>query len=112
MYADDTYLVGRIKSFTNNQKTDYNTISDNINKELNKISAWLKVSKLSLNASKCKYMILNKRNRVINYIYLKIEGTTIQQSNDFNFLGLTNTYNGNNIILRKLQINTPELLES
>ena len=89
MYADDTTLVGRIKSFTNNQNNDFNTISDNINKELNKISEWLKVNKLSLNASKSKYMILNKRNRVINYINLKIDGTIIQQSNDFNFLGLT-----------------------
>ena len=85
MYADNTTLVGRMKSFTNNQNNYFNTISDNINKELNKISEWLKVNKLSLNASKSKYMIFNQINRVINYINLKIE----QQSNDFNLLGLT-----------------------
>ena len=90
MYADDTTLVGRIKNFTiNNQNNELNTIRDNINKELNKISEWLKLNKLSLNASKSKYMIFSKRNRVINNIDLKIDGTIIQQVNDFNFLGLT-----------------------
>ena len=90
MYADDTTLVGRIKNFTiNNQNNELNTIRDNINKELNQISEWLKLNKLSLNASKSKYMIFSKRNRVINNIDLKIDGTTIQQLNDFNLLGLT-----------------------
>ena len=90
MYADDTTLVGRIQKFTiNNQNNELNTIRDNINKELNKISEWLKLNKLSLNASKSKYMIFSKRNRVINNIDLEIDGTTIQQLNDFNFLGLT-----------------------
>ncbi len=42
-YADDTTLSSTLSCFKSN-----NTINDNINGELNKISEWLKLNKLSL----------------------------------------------------------------
>ncbi len=44
LYADDTTLSSTLSCFKNN-----NAIIDNINDELNMISEWLKLNKLSLN---------------------------------------------------------------
>ena len=49
-YADDTTLMSTLGSFNSNQNE--NSVEQNINEELNKISGWLKVNKLSLNAKK------------------------------------------------------------
>ena len=57
MYADDTTLFSHSKSLINNT-TEENNLSENINRELVKIADWLKVNRLSLNASKSKYMML------------------------------------------------------
>ena len=54
-YADDTTLMSTLGSFNSNQNK--NSVEQNINEELNKISGWLKVNKLSLNTKKSKFMI-------------------------------------------------------
>ncbi len=63
--------------------------SENINKELTKISNWLKANKLSLNANKTKFMILHMPQKKIEYPVLQIDGAHIECVNDFNFLGIT-----------------------
>ena len=63
-YADDTTLISTLGSFNSNQQ--HNSVEQNINEELNKISGWLKVNKLSLNAKKSKFMILNKLTKKLN----------------------------------------------
>ena len=48
-YADDTTLMGNLSKFKSNGERD---LSGNINYELTKLSDWLKVNRLSLNAKK------------------------------------------------------------
>ncbi len=49
IYADDSTLTSILCAF--NLNNDYNNNSDKINSELNKISDWLKLNKLSLNTT-------------------------------------------------------------
>ncbi len=57
IYADDTTLSPTLEIIMENQ--DNSTINSKINYELSKISDWLKPNKLSLNASKTRYMIFH-----------------------------------------------------
>ena len=86
-YADDTTLMSTLGSFNSNQ--NQNSLEQNINEELNKISGWLKVNKLSLNAKKSKCMIFKRVNKTVEPLSLKIENTNIERVTNFNFLGLT-----------------------
>ena len=63
-YADDTTLISTLGSFNSNQQQ--NSVEQSINEELNKISGWLKVNKLSLNANKSKFMIFKQVNKKLN----------------------------------------------
>ena len=53
IYADDTTLSATLNTFTTQEN------AQNINNELEKISTWLKLNKLSLNASKTKAMVFH-----------------------------------------------------
>ena len=86
-YADDTTLMSTLGSFNSNQ--NQNSLEQNINEELNKISGWLKVNKLSLNAKKSKFIIFKRVNKTVEPLSLKIENTNIERVTNFNFLGLT-----------------------
>ena len=89
LFADDTSLTSTLSLFSDPQN---NRFSENINLELHKISEWMRVNKLSLNISKTKYMIFRYSQRSPNTIpklHLKIENTTIEKVQSFNFLGLT-----------------------
>ena len=88
MYADDTTLFSPCKYFNNNTMEN-NDIGENINKELIKISEWLKINRLSLNAIKSKFMMFKKTNKIVNSPNLNIDGTPIEHISNFNFLGLT-----------------------
>ena len=95
LYADDTSLLDSLCSFntvvTGTKYNDISEISANINKELQAISDWLKLNKLSLNVKKTKYMLFHHRQRNINSLIpsLNIEGHEIERVTEFNFLGLT-----------------------
>ena len=52
LYADDTTLTSPLCSFTYGGYHDINHVSTLINSEITKISEWLSVNKLSLNANK------------------------------------------------------------
>ena len=89
MYADDTTLFSHSKSFIINTAEE-NNLSENINRELGKIAEWLKVNRLSLTASKSKYMMFRKSiNERLDFPNLKIDHTPKQLVSDFNFIGLT-----------------------
>ena len=63
---------------------------ENINRELGKIAEWLKVNRLSVNASKSKYMMFRKSiNKRLYFPNLKIDDTPMQLLSDLKFLGLT-----------------------
>ena len=87
-YADDTSLASVISTFGKNLNP--NTTCQNINTELNKISDWLKVNRLSLNVGKTKYMYMlfhsmkNKLNFPNQGIH--VNGTAIERVQTFNFV--------------------------
>ena len=67
------------KCNTNNNMQGYNTISDNINTELNCISEWLSVSKLSLNTGKTKYMFHFPQHSISDIkLMVQIDGQPIE----------------------------------
>ena len=73
--------MSTLGSFNSNQ--NQNSLEQNINEELNKISGWLK--KLSLNAKKSKFMIFKRVNKTVEPLSLKIENTNIERVTNFNF---------------------------
>ena len=82
MYADDTTIYFNLEDFD-----PYNLERD-INNELEKITLWLKLNKLSLNVQKTKLMIFHRRQKQINELNISINGTDIERVESFNFLGL------------------------
>ena len=82
MYADDTTIYFNLEDFD-----PYNLERD-INNELEKITLWLKMNKLSLNVQKTKLMIFHRRQKQINELNISINGTDIERVESFNFLGL------------------------
>jgi hypothetical protein len=83
MYSDDTTLCANIEDFNSAH------ISEEINSELHHICTWLLVNKLKLNVDKTKCMIFQSKNKHISDIVLTMDNSVIQQTNCFNFLGLT-----------------------
>ena len=81
MYADDTTLLAKQSNFNSD-----NNVS--INSELEKISKWLHLNKLSINASKSKGMLFQHRQKKVNLPVIKIDNCTVNYVNEFNFLGL------------------------
>ena len=94
LFADDTSLISSLCNFfitIPQSNTDFDAINKAINDELYKLTEWLQINKLSLNAGKTKYMLFQKRKSKQKYDWLKLElnGTKISKVDTFNFLGLT-----------------------
>jgi hypothetical protein len=85
IYADDTTLSSTL--ITNNCK--HGNPSDSLNVELSKVHTWMKANKLSLNISKTKFMIFHNINKTFTIPDLKIEDTSIEYVERFDFLGIT-----------------------
>ena len=63
MYADDATLLSTLQKITSNHSS--NSLSYNGNSELTKITQWLAVNRLSLNAKKYTMMIFHvKQNKL------------------------------------------------
>ena len=86
IYADDTTLSTTIEIVYN--KSQGSNVDIDLNLELDNISDWLKLNKLSLNVKKCKYMIFHTTQRKVNNLELKIDNIFIERVYEFNFLGL------------------------
>ena len=92
LYADDTTLTSPLCSFTYWGYHDINRVSTLINSEITKISEWLSVNKLSLNANKTKFMIFHNYQKVMtdsDIPQLEMNKTPIERVAEFNFLGIT-----------------------
>ena len=77
------------RNFTSNHSN--NSLSYNVNVELTKITQWIAVNRLSLNAKKTKMMIFHsKQNKLsINEIpIIKINDMPIERVTEFKFLGV------------------------
>ena len=91
LYADDTNLISPICSFNTHHSLNQDNLGDicsNINAELDLIFEWLNINKLSLNASKTKYMLFHYPQRKVHNLSLelKINSTSIERVSEFNFL--------------------------
>ena len=86
MYADDTTLLTML-STNNDELRSQEELK--LNCELEKISTWLKVNKLSLNVSKTKYILFHPKNKVISDLNLILDGDKLQRVTTFDFLGIT-----------------------
>ena len=64
-------------------------VNFSFNNELSKISEWLIVNKLSLNASKPKFMVFSMPQKKVVIPRLKLADTEIESVDQFNFLGIT-----------------------
>jgi hypothetical protein len=80
IYADDTTLFASLTSSTDNTQT--------MDMELQHVSNWLKLNKLSLNVTKTKAMIFHSTRRHVHPPDLLIDGMRIEFVEKFNFLGL------------------------
>ena len=79
-FADDTNLF--LKG------TDLKLMESEINKELNDISLWLKVNKLSLNIGKTHYMVFHSKNKCSVDMNIKIDNNIINRVSYTKFLGI------------------------
>ena len=80
LFADDTNI------FTTGK--NQHELESNINDELCRISAWLKVNKLSLNIKKTHYMIFTTKKLHTCTISLNIDGHPITEVSKTKFLGV------------------------
>ncbi len=86
IYADDTTLSTTFEIII--KDTNNSNPESIINKELKNINDWLKSNKLSVNITKCKYMIFHTPQKRVKPLGLKIEKTIVERVYEFNFLGL------------------------
>ena len=87
----NTTLTSPLCSFTYGGHQDINRVSTLINSEITKISEWLSVNRLSLNANKTQFMIFHNYQKVMtdNDIPQLEINTPIERVTEFNFLGIT-----------------------
>lgn len=82
-YADDTTLLTTLTCENNIN------VAEKINEELNHVFIWLCTNKLSLNVSKTKFMTFHRPQKSISSPVLKINHKEIQETDEFNLLGVT-----------------------
>ena len=80
IYADDTTLCSTLK---------VNTDATQLNMELNNVSRWLNLNKLSLNVKKTKAMAFHMPQKKIIHPNIQINGSNIEFVDNFVFLGIT-----------------------
>ena len=85
IYADDTTLFSTLEDFNLHNGC---SISQNINNDLSRISEWLHVNKLCLNANKSKFMLFHSPNKKIDITSIEINCTEVDCVDSFNFLGI------------------------
>lgn len=84
IYADDTALSTTLNTFSHSEMTT----EESINSELDNISDWFKLNKLSLNPNKTKAMLFYSYQRQVNPVNISIDGTPIEFVESFNYLGI------------------------
>ncbi len=83
-YADDTTLVTTLECFHKSVGSSEHVI----NEELEKISLWMTLNKLSINSSKTKTMTFHMPQKRVVYPRLSMNGTRLDNVDSFNFLGI------------------------
>ena len=114
-FADDTYIMYGSKKI--------NTLETVVNTELKLVSNWLRLNKLSLNATKTELVIFrSKWHKLERKVNIKLNGTLLTPTDHVKYLGLhldkylswdhhilklSNTLSRANGILSKLRYNAP-----
>ena len=80
LFADDTNLLHHSK--------DVNNIQNEINSDLENISEWLKVNRLSLNIKKTHFMAFTVKNSNRPKLEVKINNMLLQEAEQTKFLGV------------------------
>ena len=80
--------LGEHTIYLNLEDLDPYHLKRDINNELEKITLWLKMNKLSLNVQKTKFMIFHRKQKQISELNIAINYTDIERVESFNFLGL------------------------
>ncbi len=82
LYADDT------NAFVSN--SCLKTLSSTVQNEMNKVVKWLNANKLSINASKTKFVIFRSKNKSLSNtaITIKINHDLVEQAPSVKFLGV------------------------
>ena len=83
MYADDTTIYFDFEDF------EKDSLEHQINEELKRLNIWLKLNKLTLNATKTKSMVFHRKQKQIEPLHFSIDGKVIENVSSFNFLGIT-----------------------
>ena len=72
LFADDTNIFFSDKCLT--------TLESRVNIEIQKISWWLKINKLSLNIKKTNYIIFKSKQKLISYkLNIKVDNIKIEE---------------------------------
>ena len=81
MYADDSNLFV--------EGSDLIILQNMMNRELVKVSRWLKLNKLSLNIDKTHFMIFKRRRQRIEFVpVIHIDSNPLHQGSNTKFLGV------------------------
>ena len=80
MFANDTNIFIQGK--------DISQIQNDMNEEMIKISAWLKINKLSLITGKTHFMLFKGKRKIRKGIEIKIDNRMINQVSETKFLGI------------------------
>jgi exonuclease III len=80
-FADDTALVSNLRTTTN-------LTSQKIESELNKVSDWLKVNKLSINVKKTKAMVFHSARKKVTTPTIKLHNEQIEFVDSLSYLGI------------------------
>ena len=83
VYADAITIYFNLEDF------DPETLHNDINSELEKISMCLKRNKLSLNTQKTMMMVIHRKQKHIKELNIEINGAKIDCVESFNFHGIT-----------------------
>ena len=83
MYSDDTTIYFDLEDF------EKDSLEHQINEELKRVNIWLKLNKLTLNATKTKSMVFHRKQKQIEPLHFSIDGKVIENVSSFNFLGIT-----------------------
>ena len=81
-FADDTFII------YNSKKP--RTIENGVNFDLKRVTAWLRLNKLSLNAAKTELIFFHSRRRPLEYgsIYIKFNGVRLTPVDHVKYLGV------------------------
>ena len=80
MFADDSNIFI--------EGNDILKMQNELNREMTKISSWLKANKLALNINKTHYMLFKGKRAIKDKISIKIDQAQIKQTQCTKFLGV------------------------